>query len=364
MRKETFLAVGEETELTFHCVSRVVDRAFKFGEKEKAVFVKMMREYEAFCGVEVLTYCVMSNHVHFLVRVPKASERDVEVADDVFIARLSKLYKKEAVLQLDASLKRCRKNHANKAARELKQRYSYRMGDISEFMKSLKQKFSRWYNKANARTGTLWEDRYSVTMVGAGWATKVVAAYIDLNPLRAGMVADPAEYKWSGYGEAVAKGGLAKKRLHSVMTGCEGGASLGSHKAGNAAEAMHQYRMIIAEEGREESTEGSPLPGQKKSIMAKRKKGFSKEELERVLESGGKLSLAQLLRCKTRYFTAGFAIGSEVFVERMLEDIQVKTGQYTERRAKASRVRHGENATDGLFCFRKLQKCTVEGSET
>ena len=40
-------------------------------------------------------------------------------------------------------------------------------------------------------------------IVGSGVAAWTMAAYIDLNPVRAGMVSDPAEYRWSGYGEAV-----------------------------------------------------------------------------------------------------------------------------------------------------------------
>ena len=53
MRKSGFLAMNEQGAVTYHCVSRVVDRDYKFGDKEKAVFVKMMRQYEQFCGVEI-----------------------------------------------------------------------------------------------------------------------------------------------------------------------------------------------------------------------------------------------------------------------------------------------------------------------
>ena len=77
MRKSGFLAMNEQGAVTYHCVSRVVDRDYKFGDKEKAVFVKMMRQYEQFCGVEVLSYCVMSNHFHLLVRVPQVSEEEL-----------------------------------------------------------------------------------------------------------------------------------------------------------------------------------------------------------------------------------------------------------------------------------------------
>ena len=55
----------------YHCLSRVVDRRFVLGDAEKSQFVEFMREYEAFCGVQVLSFCVLSNHFHILVAVPK-----------------------------------------------------------------------------------------------------------------------------------------------------------------------------------------------------------------------------------------------------------------------------------------------------
>jgi hypothetical protein len=52
--------------------------------------------------------------------------------------------------------------------------------------------------------GTLWEGRFkSVLVEGTGQTLSTMAAYIDLNPVRAGIVKDPADYRWSGYAEAV-----------------------------------------------------------------------------------------------------------------------------------------------------------------
>ncbi len=65
---------SKEDRAVYHCISRVVDRRFIFGPGEKERFVALMREYEQFCGVQVLTYCLMSNHFHILVEVPKRPE--------------------------------------------------------------------------------------------------------------------------------------------------------------------------------------------------------------------------------------------------------------------------------------------------
>lgn len=46
----------------YHCVSRVVERQFKLGDREKKVFSEIMRQVEDFSGVKIVTHCVMSNH--------------------------------------------------------------------------------------------------------------------------------------------------------------------------------------------------------------------------------------------------------------------------------------------------------------
>ncbi len=75
-------------------------------------------------------------------------------------------------------------------------------------MKGVMQRFTQWHNGKHKRSGTLWERRFKSVVVEDGLAARTMAAYIDLNPVREGMVEDPADYRWSGYGEAV--GGGAK----------------------------------------------------------------------------------------------------------------------------------------------------------
>ena len=65
------------------------------------------------------------------------------------------------------------------------------MGDVSIFMKELKQRFSIWYNRSHGRFGTLWAERFrSVVVEGRPFALQTVAAYIDLNPVRANLCQD------------------------------------------------------------------------------------------------------------------------------------------------------------------------------
>ncbi len=102
---------------------------------------------------------------------------------------------------------------------EIHRRFTKRMYDLSEFMKTLLQRFTRWFNRTHKRSGTLWEDRFKSVIVESGTAARTMAAYIDLNPVRAGMVEDPADYRWSSYGEAVGGGrkGNGKKAREGLV---------------------------------------------------------------------------------------------------------------------------------------------------
>ena len=106
-------------------------------------------------------------------------------------------------------------------AEALKQRVMSRMWDVSGFMKSLKGRFTQWYNRLNGRKGTLWEERFkSVLVEGVGRGLATMAAYIDLNPVRAGLVEDPKDYRWCGYGEALGGGGRIEFRAKVNVVWC------------------------------------------------------------------------------------------------------------------------------------------------
>ena len=71
-----------------------------------------------------------------------------------------------------------------------------RLFDLSKFMKEFKHKFSTWFNGTHGRRGTLWEERFKSVLLEEGEAVRTVAAYIDLNPVRAGLCENPEDYRW------------------------------------------------------------------------------------------------------------------------------------------------------------------------
>src|SRR5688572_24188082 len=100
----------------YHCISRVVDRQFVLGEVEKEELVSLMRRYEAFCGVKVITYCVMSNHFHILLQVPQRPEPGQFPSDAELVALVRKAKDSYGSATLEQDLERWRREGADAAA--------------------------------------------------------------------------------------------------------------------------------------------------------------------------------------------------------------------------------------------------------
>jgi REP element-mobilizing transposase RayT len=65
---------GDEGQGHYHCMSRIIERRMLLGREEKVKLRDLVRKAEAFCGVQVLTYAIVSNHFHVLVAVPYRRE--------------------------------------------------------------------------------------------------------------------------------------------------------------------------------------------------------------------------------------------------------------------------------------------------
>ena len=162
-----------------------------------------MRLYEQLFGLRVVTHCLMDNHFHILVEVPKRPE--VSPSNEKLIALVRETLGDERANNLTNWFTLWYQKGNVEAVEAERERWFGQMWNLASFMKVLKQRFSQWYNRTrpSRRTGTLWEERrYRSVLVENGEALRAIAAYIDLNPIRAGSVHDPMEYRWSGYGEA------------------------------------------------------------------------------------------------------------------------------------------------------------------
>jgi putative transposase len=305
------LKVAEDREVGYyHCLSRVVERRFILEEVEKEHFVALMRECEAFCEVAVLTYCVMSNHFHILVEVPRRPEK-LPGAEEM-VAKLRRLsgHQNVGAVEQRCQMYREAKDEAGEAA--YLGGFHARMWDVSGFMKLLKQRFTQWYN---GRTG-----------------------YIDLNPVRAGMVRDPKDYRWSGYGEAMAGRRRAQEGLRKVAGALRHGVT------GSFGEALEVYRMHLYTAG---SEEGESLDAEGRAVRG----ALSREAVTEVMKQKGRVPMASFLRCRVRYFCDGAVLGSKDFVEGLFRQYRDRFGP--NRRSGARRLKG--LAGEGLYALRDLR---------
>jgi REP element-mobilizing transposase RayT len=347
---------GEPGRQFFHCISRVVNREFVFEDAEREQFAKIMRMAEDFCGVRVLTWTILSNHFHILLDVPE-KPKDFDLSEAEFWRRIEVLYSEEEVVEIRAVFRSLDAPEMGAAglimAKDYRQQFLDRMLDLSEFMKTLKQRFSMWFNREHKRVGTLWEARFkSVLVEGDSETLMKVAAYVDLNAVRAGMVSDPKDYRWCGYAEALGASKKvvrekAKGALRAVIGAGDDVIDLTAKGAKSAKDERKEWKVALAEYRK-------LLFGVGDETMGK-KGGFSQAEVEAVLAAGGKLSVAQLLRCRVRHFSDGLVIGSRAFVNGWFEGARESFG---ERRKTGARKVRGSDA-EGVYSMRDLRKGAI-----
>ena len=119
-------------------------KACFFEEQDYKVYLDKLKEYGAKLEVEIHSFVLMTNHVHLLM-TPKEGN------------------------------------------------------GVSRLMQSLGRYYVRYINKKYDRTGTLWEGRFKSTLIDSENYLLTVCRYIELNPVRANMVEQPAEYPWSSF---------------------------------------------------------------------------------------------------------------------------------------------------------------------
>ena len=328
-----------EEAASYHVMSRVIEHRFILGDTEKSYLSNLMRRLESFTGCEVRTYAFLDNHFHILLHVP---EKKV-LSDDEVKRRAAVLYgKKKYALMVKNWELWVEKGRDEKVKAQLDS-FRVRMYDLSEFMKTFKQRFSIYYNSNHGRRGSgpLWHDRFKSVLVEENEHAQVtVAAYIDLNPVRAGVVKDPKDYRWSGYAEAVGQGGrsldgLSKLFVYSDLSRKEVLAQYRQHLYYDGARRVNQYTGAVT------------------------KPGFERKVVDKVLDEGGELPLIQLLNCKVRYFSDGVVIGSKGFVEKMLDEHRNEFSPMRRKRG-ANKMKKGD--WGGLCTAGELRSTVISES--
>jgi REP element-mobilizing transposase RayT len=286
----------------YHCISRTISGEMLFDDKAKEIMRKHLHQAAEFSGVKIVTYAMMGNHFHVLVKVEE--QKDVPNAE--LLRRYKVLYpepnewNKTHIAVMEATFEA-----GGADAEQLRAQLLARMGDVSEFMKTFKQRFTIWFNRNHNRFGPLWAERFTSTIIEGALnhhsALQMVAAYMDLNPVRAGLVRDPKDYRWCGYAEAEAGS-------TTLVEGLRLAASVAPEH--DATKVLATYRVGLFGKGT------APKRGDSKAAR------ISDAAYQRVLQADGHLSdeERQLIQTRIPHFTRGAVIGSESFVQEHLDD--------------------------------------------
>ncbi len=177
----------------YHCVNRCVRRAFLCGEDRhtgrsyehrKQWIVDKIKELSSLFAIDVCAYAIMSTHYHAVLHVDE--KRSLEWDDEEVVERWKRLFR--GVLLVDRYMSgQCGSDAEAEKAREVIRQWRERLSDISWYMRCLNEHIAREANKEDCCKGRFWEGRFKSQALLDEKALLACMAYVDLNPIRAGL---------------------------------------------------------------------------------------------------------------------------------------------------------------------------------
>ena len=289
----------------YHVISRTALQGFPIEDRHKDYLFNLIKQLSRVYFAEVLGLTIMGNHFHLLVRMHPGSM----FSDEDMVRRFDERYKGKRVM-MPGQIPFFRKKWEN----------------LSEFVKEIKQTFSMHYNKMNNRKGFFWSDRYKSLVVQHGEALVNCLAYIDLNPVRAGVVKRPEHYRWCGLAYHLQTGNT--DHFLSLDFGLEG------FQSNDIKEKITHYRRYVYEAG---------------AIHHENKASIQTHLVENERRNGFKVDPWSRFRLRTRFFTESGIIGSKEFVEahfRMFKHLYKTT-----RDRKPMRIK----GLNGIYSMKRLE---------
>lgn len=223
----------------YHCVSRCVRRAFLCGqdsasgqnyEHRRNWVVQRIKDLATVFTIDIAAYAVMNNHYHIVVRID--NERAEMLSTEEVMLRWTRLHKGPFLISRYLSDKRIEMSDGELfRVEELADLYRARLCNLSWFMKSLNEYISRNANAEDKVKGHFWESRYKCQALLDDKALLAAMAYVDLNPVRAGMSDVPENSEFTSICE----------RIREVKQSC----SIGG-KVGYSSE-MHESSCVCAD---------------------------------------------------------------------------------------------------------------------
>lgn len=315
MRSPRILGEPSAAANYYHLMSRAIEGNFCFDEVAKEHFRELLEAHSEMAGIEIFTWCCMSNHFHLLAEVPNAEQGRASLDDEEILRRLGLVMSKPRVREVRQRLTRLKEESPDGAYLEYREKLLARMYDVSVFMRELKQRFAQWHNRRVDRKGPLFDDRFkSVLVQDDERALWTMAAYIDWNPVRAGLVDDPKDYRWSGYGEAVA----GKVQRRGGLLRVYGERSEDQEKWG---ECQAWYRALLFGKNGAQASEvivGGDQEANRGEATA------SSATSKRARAQRWQLNIAEVARVRVRYLTESLAFGTREWVEGVFQRNRAK----------------------------------------
>ena len=247
----------------YHVMTRTALDGYVLGNVEKEYLFKLIQKLSSIYFTGLLGYCIMGYHFYLLARM----NQEENYSDEEIIHRFQ-LYYGEGL----------KKDPSKGQLPSLRAKWE----NLSEYIKEIKQQFSRYYNKRYNRRGFFWAERFKSIIVDNGETLINCLAYIDLNPVRAGLVERPEDYRWCSLGYHLQTNN--KNDLLSLDFG------LREFGVKGAALRLAHYRAYVHDKG------GIGTRDNTRPIPVNQKDRF---------------------RSRCRYFIDGGVIGSKEFVDRI-----------------------------------------------
>ena len=196
----------------YHCVCRCVRRAFLCGEDRltgqnfdhrRGWIAERIKELAQVFAIDIAAYAVMSNHYHLVAHVDRA--RALSWTTDEVLARWTRLFSGPPLVARYLSPERAALCAAELARiAEYADCYRARLHDLSWFMRVLNESIARQANAEDACTGRFWEGRFKSQALLDEQALLAAMAYVDLNPIRAGIAETPEASDYTSIQERLA----------------------------------------------------------------------------------------------------------------------------------------------------------------
>ena len=293
----------------YHVVSRTALSGLPFKDTDKDKLLSIINRYSRLFFTEVLGFSLMGNHFHLVVRMLPESR----FTDEDIIKRFHSHYGEDVDIP---------EGHISY--------YREKFSSLASYIKEIKQTFSVYFNRKNRRKGTLWGERFKSVIVENGDTLVNCLAYVELNPVRAGLVEKPEDYRWNSIGYHVQTGN--KDGFLSADFGVKTFASVGKK------ERLRLYRRYVYEAGAIDHPE---KPGAKK---------IQKDVMKKVRKKNFRLTRTERFLARTRYFSDSGVIGSKTFVTEMFHQFQDLFQNPGKRKPKPV---HG---VDGVYSLKRLSE--------